>query len=474
LNPRTFISYSWTSPEHELVVLNLATELREAGVDAILDKWDLREGQEATAFMEKMVADQSVSKVVMVVDRAYAEKSNARTGGAGTEAQIISKELYEQKDNTKFVALVLEKGLDGRAVLPAYYSSRIYIDFSDGTRYPESFDQLLRWLHDKPLLKKPELGLVPSYLTDERNDVRLLTDLAYRKCIQTVSANASLGIAATKEFFDRFLAELPKFRLPEDFDPSSEQFSNNLASFIPYRDQVVEVIRQVARCTNDSRYFAVIHKFFEGLLAFFDARNGRNQSRDIDADNFIFFSHELILSSVAVALAEGRADITSYLIRNHYYDRSDRYNGTSKLVSFDEFSSHIKSFTIRRDSLSANRYSLHADYLKQRNSHAAGWFDQIMQADFVLYLASKARLLFWRPTSLFYAARWHPAFELFDRAQQPEALQFLVDAMGLTSSADFFKILKTFENDHNAAPRFDLDRLDPIKLAGAKDLHGYV
>ncbi len=40
-NPKAFISYCWSSPQHEQWVINLATELRQAGVDIILDKWDL-------------------------------------------------------------------------------------------------------------------------------------------------------------------------------------------------------------------------------------------------------------------------------------------------------------------------------------------------------------------------------------------------------------------------------------------------
>ena len=52
-SPKTFISYSWSSPQHEEWVLNLATELRESGVDVVLDKWDLKEGHDSNAFMEK-------------------------------------------------------------------------------------------------------------------------------------------------------------------------------------------------------------------------------------------------------------------------------------------------------------------------------------------------------------------------------------------------------------------------------------
>ena len=93
-NPKLFISYSWTSPAHEQWVLNLATELRESGVDVILDKWDLKEGHDAHAFMEKMVADQAIKKVALICDQLYSEKANGRSGGVGIEAQIISPEIY--------------------------------------------------------------------------------------------------------------------------------------------------------------------------------------------------------------------------------------------------------------------------------------------------------------------------------------------------------------------------------------------
>ena len=68
--PKVFISYSWTSNEHQQWVLDLATALRDNGVDAILDKWDLKEGHDANAFMERMVTDETVEKVIGVVVNA--------------------------------------------------------------------------------------------------------------------------------------------------------------------------------------------------------------------------------------------------------------------------------------------------------------------------------------------------------------------------------------------------------------------
>jgi hypothetical protein len=89
VTPRVFISYSWTSPNHERWVMDLATQLVESGVDVILDKWNLREGNHAYKFMESMVTDSKVTKVIIVSDKRYAEKADNRKGGLGAESQRV-------------------------------------------------------------------------------------------------------------------------------------------------------------------------------------------------------------------------------------------------------------------------------------------------------------------------------------------------------------------------------------------------
>jgi hypothetical protein len=117
--PKTFISYSWSSPEHQQWVIDLATQLRDNGVDATLDKWDLKEGHDSKAFMEKMVTDPAVEKVILVSDRVYAEKADGRRGGVGTQTQIISPQIYAKADQNKFVAVVPEVDAEGKPFLPA-------------------------------------------------------------------------------------------------------------------------------------------------------------------------------------------------------------------------------------------------------------------------------------------------------------------------------------------------------------------
>lgn len=170
LNPKLFISYSWTTREHEEWVLELATRLVSFGVDVIIDKWLLREGHDLHAFMEQMVTDDDIQKVILVCDKAYAEKANSREGGVGKEAQIISGEIYSKKDQSKFVAVVTEKDKNGYPYIPAYYISRIYIDMSDKATYNDNFERIIRWIYDKQLHEKPELGKIPSFLTGKKGD----------------------------------------------------------------------------------------------------------------------------------------------------------------------------------------------------------------------------------------------------------------------------------------------------------------
>jgi hypothetical protein len=66
--PKLFISYSWTTPMHEQWVMDLAERLAEDDVDVIIDKWALREGHDAHAFMEQMVTDPEITKVIMICE----------------------------------------------------------------------------------------------------------------------------------------------------------------------------------------------------------------------------------------------------------------------------------------------------------------------------------------------------------------------------------------------------------------------
>ncbi len=190
--PKLFISYSWTSPQHEQWVVELAEKLVNSGVDVVFDKWGLKEGHSKIAFMEQMDTNDSIRKVIMIINKDYAEKANARIGGVGTETEIISKKIYDQQKQDKFVALVLEKDAKGEPYLPAYYKSRIYIDFPESYGEKE-FKKLLRWIFNKPSNIRPDLGKPPAFVSDEaRNSIpATVAQRSATKAIKNYKGNSS-------------------------------------------------------------------------------------------------------------------------------------------------------------------------------------------------------------------------------------------------------------------------------------------
>src|ERR1700679_3892631 len=92
--PKVFISYSWKPEENRLKTLSLAERLTSDGVNVIIDVWNLSEGQDKFHFMEQMVNNPEVKKVLLICNKDYTDKANKKSGGVGVESLIISPEIY--------------------------------------------------------------------------------------------------------------------------------------------------------------------------------------------------------------------------------------------------------------------------------------------------------------------------------------------------------------------------------------------
>ena len=156
-NPVVFVSYSHDSPEHKDWVLHLASALRERGVDAILDQWDLAAGQDVVAFMEGSIARSD--RVLLVCTEEYVSRADSGSGGVGYERLVVTGELVERIDTKKFVPLVRQSASVKR--LPHFLGSRLYIDFSAGDAFEARLDDLTREIHGVPKAVKPSLGPNP-------------------------------------------------------------------------------------------------------------------------------------------------------------------------------------------------------------------------------------------------------------------------------------------------------------------------
>src|SRR5215470_9112860 len=143
--PSVFISYSHDSEPHKRWVLKLTTDLRENGVDATLDQWELALGQDVSAFMQRGIRESD--RVILVCTEKYVQKADGGSGGVGYERLVVTGELVQNIDTKKFIPIIRE---NVHRKLPAFLGPRRYVDFSDDAQYAATLEELLRDLLGAP------------------------------------------------------------------------------------------------------------------------------------------------------------------------------------------------------------------------------------------------------------------------------------------------------------------------------------
>ncbi len=155
-SPVAFISYSHDSQEHKKWVLDFATRLRNSGIDAVLDQWELQPGDDIPHFMETHLA--RAERVLMICTERYVQKANSGSGGVGYEKMIVTSELLKRIDSNKVIPIIRQQGTHQ---VPTFLKSKLFIDFSRDEEAEFGFDELLRALHGAPLFAKPPIGNSP-------------------------------------------------------------------------------------------------------------------------------------------------------------------------------------------------------------------------------------------------------------------------------------------------------------------------
>lgn len=156
--PRTFISYTGVNKNNRKWVKEFATKLRENGVDARVDMFHLKAGQDLPQWManEIVLAD----KVILICDKEYAKKANTKKGGAGWETMIIQGDMLHNLNQNKYFCIVREEKIDEG--LPLYMNSRFSYMWNNEEKYSEEFKNLLFNLFDCD--DTPPIGNPPDYI----------------------------------------------------------------------------------------------------------------------------------------------------------------------------------------------------------------------------------------------------------------------------------------------------------------------
>lgn len=356
--PKVFISYSWTST---IEVIRLAEKLVGNGVDVVLDKWELKEGQDKYVFMEKCVNDPNIDRVLIYSNKTYADKANKRTGGVGDETVIISSEVYGKTQQEKFIPIVAERDENGKAFLPAYINSRIYIDFSDEGIFEQEFEKLLRNIFEKPLYKKPALGDRPKWL-DERSVSHFVLQELLDKLKKTNNIKAQNKIVDM--FIEQYVIELKKYFNKDIIDV--KQVYDGFVSMKSIRDIFLDFLDELygLECDFADVVCKALEKIYNTSLSAEFHSPGEKHARDISFEIYKIHIWEIFICIITfLRQKEEYGDIHNILNNTFFLNKTLLNNNieAARYLEFYHWSSAIEEY--KKVTSSPHRYTLLGDEL---------------------------------------------------------------------------------------------------------------
>jgi hypothetical protein len=133
-----FISYKWEDEAHNEWVKKFATDLRRAGIEALLDIWEVRLGDSFTDYMTSKIAEADVVLFIMTTKSVAAVEAQKDKGGAvkfeiqmATARRIAGESMrlipiYREGDKTA-----------------AHVRDHRYADFRDDSKYEKNLSELI-------------------------------------------------------------------------------------------------------------------------------------------------------------------------------------------------------------------------------------------------------------------------------------------------------------------------------------------
>lgn len=447
MSQKVFISYSWTTPEHEEWVLSLAQRLRPDGVDIVLDKWDLREGQDKYIFMESTVNSPEINKVLLILDRMYTERADSRSGGVGTETQIISPNIYENAKQEMFIPIIRERNIEGKAFIPTFLRGKIYIDLSKDEEFEENYEKLLRNIYQRPSYSKPKLGKAPSYLFEE-STVNFNTTYIIRDFEKQLIHKPERAPLIIKDFLNNFKDNLKEFCIifkSQDPVEIGKQICENINQYTPLRDDLINFFLIL---TQENVLFDIdiLIQFLEELPQFFSPLDDRSNWNRYEFDNFRFIVHEIFLYLVAIGLKNKNYKFVEELLYSSYFSK-DKFNHDNETKRFDFFHGHTSIINAYYNATHSNNFlSPMADFIIKRIPRLLSK-KELVQADILCYHIAELNNCRWFPITYVYDTSGK--YELYYRMQSKRHFEKVKILFGVETADELKKKLKNIEEKKN-------------------------
>lgn len=437
-----FISYSWTTPEHQDWVTSLATRLMQDGVEVKFDRWDLKEGHDKYTFMESMVASDKIDRTLIIIDREYANRADERKGGVGTETLIITPSIYANAQQEKFIPIVREVNENGNAYLPTYLAGRIYIDFSNSEQFEASYERLLRNIYNRPEQSRPRRGQAPGYLFED-TPMQFKTTSLVRALDLQIEKHPNRINFWLRDFLDEYINNLTEFVVPEDTEQTIEAVTLKVIDiFSQYSLLKQDYIAFLSKLLKSGISFDVdiIIRFFEKLYRVKEPpKTNAHTSPIYRYEHFKLIIEELFLYTVAVSIRDEMYSLLTDLFHSSYLlQESGRAIAPKRFYAFNDNYDMIANYY--RKLKGHNYYNVQAEMIM---SHVDQSFtkEQIVEADLLCYYIAGIEGENWFPKTYAYREEHNNSFEFFNRMVSVKHIEKVKAVFGVNSKEELISKL---------------------------------
>ncbi len=440
MEPKVFISYSWTDQSHQELVKHWADRLIADNIEVVLDIYDLKEGDDKYVFMEQMVTDKSVTHVLVICDRKYSEKADGREAGVGTESQIISKGVYEKVKQSKFIPIVCGFDDNGQPYLPTFLQSRIWIDFSNPEAENENWERLIRLIFGKPLHVKPKKGKTPSYITE---DQKLPTNESFAKfnSFRQALLQGKIGIKKyRKDFIDSCISYADALRIRErpDIEKLGEKVLDDSNKLKPIRDFITDWVLLESEANPSQEFADALIEFLERL------RELKSRPQEISSWNESWFEahsifvYETFLYIVAALMKSEAYNVLHEIFSTHYLTPTTERNN-SKFERFDSFYGYSDALHQVYSTPERKLYAPAAELVKRHSDRQDLPFSDIIQAELLILLITFITPdAHWYPQTFHYSSYEHE-YSFFIRTTQHKHFKKLAIVTGIENAEELKK-----------------------------------
>ncbi len=133
-----FISYKWEDDAHNQWVEKFATDLRRAGIEAVLDRWEVKFGDSFTDYMTSKIAEADVVLFVMTTKAVEAAESPKGEGGAVKFEMQMATARRIAGERMRLIPVYRE----GQKTA-AHVRDHRYADFRDDSQYQQRLLELI-------------------------------------------------------------------------------------------------------------------------------------------------------------------------------------------------------------------------------------------------------------------------------------------------------------------------------------------